>query len=1662
MPQSTDLNVSPYFDDYDETKDYYKILFRPGVSVQVREMNQLQTMLQKQVERFGDNIFKRGTIIDGCDITFHSVFPYVKLTDTQTDGAPVNVLSYTGYNVRNQANVSPLIGKVVTATAGFESRSPDLNTLYVRYINSGYSNVGGVLTEESTFSANQVLTVYDPANIIEKVNISDPSGGFANTDNIIFTSALAIQNSSGGTAFANNYYVGDYITNSSANAQIIEVDTTSNTEVVILRIKPRAADLKAANSALWTFSTNTNIQSLNASPSSIATVVSHVGSGAAATLKTGSLGEIDLVSITSKGSGYYVLPTVSVSSPGATLGQISSANLVSQNYLTNITVANNAMLSIGSGYAMTVGQGVIYQKGFFSRVNEHMVVVEKYANTPDAISVGFDTQETIVSASQDTSLYDNATGEPNLTAPGANRLQLTPKLVVLTKAQADANTDFLPVAEFAAGKPYKQNRQTVYNIIGNEMARRTYEESGNYVLDTFVLNTKSTNTFADEEDSFNIVIDPGKAYINGNRVETTTNYEASVAKGTDTVVVDNGIISLNYGNFVRVKELGGLFLFKTGDLVDLYGVAAEHISDTAGSTPSAAGLGTKLGTARIRSLTHDSGIAGTASAVFNLYLFDIQMSTGKNFADVKSIFYNGANKGVCDTVLEAGRAVLRDNAKSSMVYYAGRPAVKQANNLSYVYRTVANNLTLASNGIISWATTGGETFPYTGVLSSTQEKDLIIVPLANTELAANIAGGVSCNTSSTQVNGSSTTFVADVNAGDFIKIANSSASVVAQVNNIVNNTVLHVTGNPTSAISGNAVLYFPKGVPISLDRSTRSANVNPTADIFYVNLGASMNVATDVAVAYNVRSSNTTPVSKTVNRDHYVRLNIANNSTGTNGPWVLGVPDAFRLKGVYLGSNTSFLETDSGVDEVTNSFYVDHNQAEDYYGLSYLYKKPNDSLVVGGSDVLLVKFDYFTDSAEGLKAPGDSGTYNIDDTKTLATSTSSINTMEIPELYGARGDYYDLRDHFDFRPKSSNTVTTSANAALAPINPVEASSATRFSVLDKKFPAPDSSLTGTFEHYQGRVSRVTVDENGEFHVIDGIPGTGVAPVAPTDALTINILNIPAYPSVPFQMSPEMIEFIDTKVANEKYTAQRLSSYRVSLLQDSSKRVYTQPRGYTMTDIGSLERRISNLEYYTAFNLKESQTQQKVIPSSSDPSVDRFKFGFFVDSFSTYDYSDVRNPGYRASVIDGMLVPHAEEINLRLESSDGNPVCLPFNEYTLISQPYATTATSTGGGTDSVTGTITILPDDQPTSNVRTQSITSVQQKEKSLAVSDSGNVYEEFFYTFSETAGPAEFYINGRDNYLAVEIFQSTTQGTGWVSRYTSATATPITSGDITSKGLSTLNDGRKIEHPGSEERKGFGPVGNWVEDHFKILWTHNPANGLYYKVRVYKGQNHGAHGKSGTYGFKLFYPIDVEVNATATIGTTQYNFGFDGNLAWSNSIIPIFSWNNPIGFNTYDLTTADPSLQPGTPSNYIMAEQMIRMQLTGLKPKTRHTPSINGVDATALIKQEGKLLGEGIVTDENGTAIIRLYYGKVDESASSVAKAALAILQSASAKNFKVTSADGTSTASNVLQIPTYVKETINNPPATTTSGVRANNDGLYPDLFGTNFVTRERVDYR
>ena len=88
MAIETNLNQSPYFDDFDESKNFHRVLFRPGFAVQARELTQLQTILQNQVERFGNEILVDGTIVTGAALRVEDV-DFVKLRDKDANNRVV-------------------------------------------------------------------------------------------------------------------------------------------------------------------------------------------------------------------------------------------------------------------------------------------------------------------------------------------------------------------------------------------------------------------------------------------------------------------------------------------------------------------------------------------------------------------------------------------------------------------------------------------------------------------------------------------------------------------------------------------------------------------------------------------------------------------------------------------------------------------------------------------------------------------------------------------------------------------------------------------------------------------------------------------------------------------------------------------------------------------------------------------------------------------------------------------------------------------------------------------------------------------------------------------------------------------------------------------------------------------------------------------------------------------------------------------------------------------------------------------------------------------------------------------------------------------------------------------------------------------------------------
>lgn len=1277
MPISTDLSKPPYNDDYNVKNDYYKILFQPGVTVQTRELNQLQTMLQKQIEFFGDHVFKAGTIVSGCNFTFYNPYPYAKILDTDIYGLPTAAWKYVGYNVLNET--SGLMAWVIDFADGYEASNPDLKTIYLNYVNSGDDG------ETVAFSPGDTLKVFDPTVVgIEKINILNGGVAFSNSDVLVTVPPLIVSVTSGSLT------PGDYITNiNNANVEITSVDSTTlaSSNLHIVYVKPKSVDLAntQANSSFWTFRIYESITNPAASLS--ATITDIPGKGLKASIITDGVGKCTNFIITSKGSGYKYVPYVTIRSLNNTTGYVS-LNLEAQNYVTKISVSN-ASDAVGNGYGFGVGQGVIYQKGYFLRTVQQHILVSKYDQNPDNVCVGFVTSEDIIDSNIDSTLLDNAQGRSNEQAPGANRLKLTPHLTLVSTSEAIANATFLTICEWKEGLPYKQTQTTVYNELEDTMATRTLESSGNFVIDPFLVTTRSPLVANNEGQKYNIVVDPGTAYIQGHRVSTVANYNIDVNKGIQTAISNVHSISLNYGNFIRVKELGGVFKYNIGDTVDLYDTAKGFISNTSLVQASNTNpQGTKIGTTKIRSLIQEDLAPGTPNATYRLYIFDTQMLPGKNFKNTKSIYYNGTQKGVCDVVLTqdnngANVCSVTDANLNQLLFASGVESLKNANSINYMYRTLDTTLTVANTGVFSKdiSSDPSELFTYIGDLSSVEMLDLYVIPTENDLVSTSNTGTVGANNGNTGLIGSTTSFL-DFDAGDFITISANAAGgyFLGQISSIVNNTFLYLT-KPCNYTNATAKAYrtFPKNIPVPFGyRPGLSANCNDNQNLLTLNFNETFQHAgtKTISLGYNVKRYNVTQSSKVTNRKKFVKLQLANNVANTIGPWCLGVPDTFRLRSVFVGDSGV---SNTGTNYVGN-FYVDHNQTTNYYGLSYLYLKPGAKLNLTSSQFLLCEIDYFTPSAAGFfdtisYISANSEVVFQNDSKALANLSSEVNTFEVPVLFSDDGKEIDLLNQFDFRPYVANTCAPASTYGAAPVNPPETSVLN--TTTEKKFPLPDSNFETMIEYYLGRTDSIFVNQNGRFVTLSGPSSADVnkrtRPPQPASSMKLADFIVPPYPNLPSNYSVNLDEILNTHIANQKFLTTRINKKTIVNPTANNVLPFNQARGYTMEDIGNLARRLADVEYYVTLNALESGISNRIVPSSVDPTMDRFKFGVFADDFKTSQFSDLDNPQYYAMKEDGDIVPPKMHWDITLNGV-GQPNWI---EWSLVGQEIATV----GGITD---------------------------------------------------------------------------------------------------------------------------------------------------------------------------------------------------------------------------------------------------------------------------------------------------------------------------------------------------------------------------------------------
>ena len=1102
---TVNTNQSPYFDDFDESKNFQQVMYKPSLPVQARELTTQQTIHRDQIKKFGDHVFKNGSKVSGADITLNLDYEYVKL-QTQLNGVDINVSNFDGKTiVGNESGTKALILK--TAAVDTEANEPD--TLFVKYI------TGGSVTDG-----------------VQGIKIDQTGTGYTTIPIVIITGG----GGAGATAVAN----------------------VNNGSVTSIDMKTSGTGYTSAPNITFT------------------------GGG---------------------GSGTLAVATIETKPAFLSNERVNSTDLA-------VAALTATSSPTGTGSSISIADGVFYVNGNFIKITSETMVLDKYSNTP-SYKIGITAAETIVTSGDDSTLLDNAQGSFNFSAPGADRLMISIALTKKILTSID-DTDFFEIFRIDNGLKQLDVAVPLYSELEKTFARRTFDESGSYTVRPFNVQLKD-----DPNDATKFIarLDPGKAFIEGYEYETIISEDVSIDKARTTVNVSNFDRLMQYGNYVIVKNYRGYYDITEQIRVDLHNVNSATIDLTNPTTYAS----TKIGTARIRSVTYSSG-AG-ASKLFHLYVF-LEKMTSDDFGSVESIVFPIDDQAT-PIVLQAssdiddsgkvggvvsGDAKFFETGDNTLVFKLPQDTIQTIRDdsnvidTSYTTKRCFENVNF-TQGVASIASNGStETFFGAGTLSNLNKVGYYVLTVK-------------------------TVGTSSYNVGDVIDLDNPAiATINAPSNTSITfdcNTATNFTADIIATMNIDTKQEKNKSLTKSFVKSIATPN---TTNLLHDSLEVS-DVYELIAV-YDSENLGNVPVLPTLvitsTSDTLTPGEIiTGNTSAAKGIVILGAANTTEVtyvpvSGTFVGetcvgSISGFTKTISsqivGSTNITSRYSLDNGQRDNFYEHGRIKLKDGETAPTGQINAV---FNYFTHTGTG---------YFSVDSYTAAVGFDNIPTYTSP----VTGVEVQLRDCIDFRPRRIDGGLLMQNVEI---------------------PSPNTNWSADYSYYLPRIDTLYLSRERKFGRNSGVPSLqAVPPIRLDSTMNLYTLEIPAYT---FKATDVRAKYIENK-------------------------------RYTMHDIGNLEQRIGNLEYYTSLSLLEAETESLVIKDNAG--LDRFKNGILADSFRGHSVGDVRSLDYKCAIdfVEQTLRPSFKSniTDVIYDSSSstgvqltGDLITLPYTAGVFIDQPIA--------------------------------------------------------------------------------------------------------------------------------------------------------------------------------------------------------------------------------------------------------------------------------------------------------------------------------------------------------------------------------------------------------
>ena len=1190
MTQKTDLNISPYYDDFDPEKNFYKVLFKPGYPVQARELTTLQSLLQDQVKSFGGHIFKEGSMVIPGNIAYDGNFNSVKLNSSNF-GVDVSlyIKNFIGKKVTGQISGT-------TATIQFIAFPDDINvddlTIYVKYIDSDNNFEFNPFEDGESLIADQNITYGNTT-----INAGTPFASLLSSNATSIGSAASIGDGV--------YFIRGYFVNVSKQTIILDNYTNVPSYRVGLKIDELIIGAKDDSSLYDPSKGFTNYAAPGADRFKINLTLTkklltdfndtdfiellRVENGKIKIIETKTQYNIIkdyMAQRTYDESGDYTVSPFNVSVNNSLNDRLGNNGLF---FDTETTEQNNKPSE--DLLCLKISPGKAYVRGYdIDKISTTIIDVDKSRDTESVkqVNIPFEMGNSI--------RVNNVSGTP--------KSGLDINLVDRFKSEAGITTiGIAKVYNFNLTDSAYTGNSTNWDLYLFDIQTHTHITINQAISNTELPATSYVKGKSSGASGFAVVAGGDSSIIRLKQTSGTFSVgEQLIINGLDFPRSIKSVITYSTEDIKSVQQptsISGLSIAFTSDCLlerfrfpnSVVGIAISTLSGTTTvSSPGKVFTGVKVGSIiRYQSTNIDE--------TFNRVTAVSSTGTSLTIADITGIsgIFSGTHvDGNYNAFI--GAPIIRNESQGFL--YSRLPD----SNISSV--NLSDSLLTVSHQITGQSTDGN------GVLTLTPAS---IIGISSAFFAAfdeerysvHYSNGITSKITSDQFNLNSGTVnisgLLPSQSGDVVVnstlIKNGIQSKIKTYNRsqtlTVDKSKYPQSGSGISSSIGDGLTYNQyyglrvQDEEISLNNpdAVKIISVYESFDssapvLDKIQFSASANVTTNAIIGENILGNTSKAVARVVSN-------------------IPGEPNFLKI--VYLNSER-FLESESVVfsdsnikteiqtitlgkyKDITNSFTLNKGQKNQYYDYSKIVR---NSGTPEPSKSLLIIFDYYSVPSN------DSG-----DVFTVLSYDKERFTHDVPSI-GPRS--VRASDTLDFRPR----VSTFSTNDKSPFD----SSARTFSTYLTLTPN-ESSLIG-YDYYLARIDKLYLDKIGNFILEKGISSKNPKASNKNDA----VMEIATIKLPPYLYNPQNA---------------------IVTLMDN--------RRYTMRDIGLIEDRVETLERLTSLSLLEVSTQTLQIQDFEGNN--RFKSGFFVDDFKNYQFLNNQLSNIRVNPEAQELTPISSRNSLK--------------------------------------------------------------------------------------------------------------------------------------------------------------------------------------------------------------------------------------------------------------------------------------------------------------------------------------------------------------------------------------------------------------------------------